>query len=88
MLARRRRFRGKLLNRTRKTRKLPEFTVLRCPMVGHQASWCRFLCEPIDGIGCCGRDAPHGLVGKTQKAILERKLRLEALAARRAGQAA
>ena len=49
--------------------KLPAFRTLPCPMVGHQASWCRMLCNPIDGHGLCGRLAPHGLIGKTQRAI-------------------
>lgn len=45
-------------------------SVLRCPVNGHQISWCRGLCTPIAGIGLCGRPAPHLLVGKTQAAIL------------------
>jgi hypothetical protein len=49
--------------------KLPPYTLLRCKMVGHQVSWCRFLCTPIDGRGLCGRIAPHGLKSKTQRAI-------------------
>ena len=59
--------------RDNKRRKLPEFRVRRCPMVGHQASWCRFLCEPISGRGLCGRTAPHGLKSRYQEAILEYK---------------
>ena len=44
-------------------------TVVTCPLNGHQAGWCRQLCEPQDGLGTCGRTAPHGLVGRTQAAI-------------------
>jgi hypothetical protein len=33
------------------------------------------LCTPIDGIGLCGRQAPHGLRGRTQKAIINYKKR-------------
>lgn len=60
---------GTLLYRKQNLKKLPTFRTLRCPMVGHQASWCRFLCTPIEGHGLCGRDAPHSLEGKTQVAI-------------------
>lgn len=49
--------------------RLREFTVLRCPANGHQVSWCRGLCEPVDGHGACGRLAPHAMVGRTQAAI-------------------
>jgi hypothetical protein len=42
---------------------------LRCPFNGHQVSWCRQLCEPIDDRGYCGRDAPHNMVSRTQAAI-------------------
>ncbi len=47
------------------------FTTLGCPMAHGRATWCRGLCEPIDGMGVCGRLAPHALVGRTQRAIAE-----------------
>jgi hypothetical protein len=47
------------------------FTTLSCPYNGHQVSWCRQLCEPIDGLGTCGRIAAHGMLGRTQLAILD-----------------
>jgi len=38
--------------------------------VGHQASWCRNLCVPIEGHGLCGRLAPHAMgKDRTQVAI-------------------
>ncbi len=37
-------------------------------------SICRGLCEPIEGIGTCGRLAPHAMMGRTQKAIRNHKL--------------
>lgn len=46
-----------------------------CPMVRYRAAWCMSLCEPIRGIGTCGRLAPHAMLGKTQKAILQYKNR-------------
>lgn len=49
--------------------KLRPYTVLRCPMVGHQAGWCRGLCEPIGPFGLCGREAPHLMKDRTQRAI-------------------
>ena len=54
----------------KRNRRLPAFTVLRCPMVGHQASWCRGLCRPLEGRGICGRLAPHAMLDRTQRAIL------------------
>jgi hypothetical protein len=42
-------------------------------MVGHQASWCRMLCEPVEDLGVCGRPAPHKLKGRTQEAIARYK---------------
>jgi hypothetical protein len=45
-------------------------TVIRCPLNGLQVSWCRNLCEPIEGDGLCGRPAPHALIGRTHAAII------------------
>ena len=45
-------------------------TILECPYNGHQVSWCRHLCEPIDGFGHCGRLSTHEMLGRTQVAIL------------------
>jgi hypothetical protein len=54
----------------RRRRGLRPFTVLRCPMNGHQVSPCRGLCTPIDGHGHCGRVAYHSMIGRTQAAII------------------
>jgi hypothetical protein len=51
------------------------FTTLSCPFNGHQVSWCRQLCEPVDGRGYCGRIATHDMLGRTQVAILGYKAR-------------
>jgi hypothetical protein len=59
--------------------KLPEYRTLRCPFNGHQASWCRQLCEPYDGRGVCGRPATHGMHGKTQIAIARYRERTAAV---------
>ena len=61
--------RSSLLGPKRRKGPPPEFRVLRCPEVGHQASWCHMLCEPVDGKGTCGRAAPHIMTDRTQRAI-------------------
>jgi hypothetical protein len=58
-----------LLHKVGRRRKVPPFRTLPCPMVGHQASWCRGLCRPVQGHGVCGRPAPHAMIGRTQLAI-------------------
>ncbi len=62
------------------TIRLRSQTVLRCPMNGHQVSFCRGLCTPSScGVGQCGRLAPHALLGKTQAAVIQyEKRRLQA----------
>jgi hypothetical protein len=54
-------------------RLIRKYTVLRCPMVGHQASWCRQLCKPTQGKGVCGRTATHYMKDKFQVAIARYK---------------
>jgi hypothetical protein len=48
---------------------LRAYTTLLCPFNGHQVSWCRGLCEPINDHGHCGRLAPHLMTDRTQAAI-------------------
>jgi hypothetical protein len=60
--------------------KLPPYTIVRCPLNGHQPSLCHGLCVPIEGKGLCGRPAAHGMMGRTQLAIAQYKAR-EAAAA-------
>ena len=59
----------------RKQRGLRRYTVVRCPMAGHQVGWCRGLCEPVGERGLCGRVAPHSLQGRTQRAIADYQAR-------------
>lgn len=59
----------------RKTKRLPMFTVVRCKMNGHQVGWCHKLCSPVDGLGMCGRQAPHAVKSEAQIAIANYKLR-------------
>ena len=45
-------------------------TYLGCPLTRNRSAWCFRICTPdADGTGNCGRVAPHGLKGKTQRAI-------------------
>jgi len=62
----------RLVKRT-KTR-IPEYTVLGCPRTKSHSLWCHGLCVPKDGIGECGRVAPHSVMGSTAEAILKFKL--------------
>lgn len=59
----------------RDRRGVPEYTVLGCPLTKSHALWCHGLCVPKDGIGVCGRIAPHTVQGRTQMAILKYKVR-------------
>jgi hypothetical protein len=51
------------------------FSTLTCPLNGHQVSWCRQLCEPVDEHGPCGRLAPHAMMGRTRLAIASYNVR-------------
>lgn len=57
----------------RKRTHFKSYTVIRCPYNGHQVSFCRGLCEPVDGHGHCGRIAAHAMVGRHQAAIASYK---------------
>ena len=60
---------------TNKTKPLPMYRSLPCPYNGRQVSFCRGLCAPADGLGACGRLAPHALLGRTQLAIARHEAR-------------
>lgn len=55
--------------------RVPEYTVLGCPLTRSHALWCHGLCVPENGIGVCGRIAPHTVQGRTQMAILKHKIK-------------
>jgi len=42
------------------------YTIIECPYNGHQVSFCRGLCEPIEGHGHCGRLAPHAMIASNR----------------------
>ena len=51
--------------------KLPEYRSLGCVVTKNRSAWCNQFCKPEDenGVGLCGRLAPHSVKGRTQKAI-------------------
>ncbi len=61
-----------LLNPKKKRRKpLRSYTTMHCVAARNQVGYCRGLCTPIDGVGPCGRVAPHALIGRTQTALVD-----------------
>ena len=48
-----------------------------CPRTKNRSNWCHAWCIPRHGIGDCGRLAAHGMLGKTQQAILDHKNALD-----------
>ena len=65
--------RARLLNRRAGVKLvLRDQELLRCPHVRYQATWCRRMCVPVEGMGQCGRMAPHGMKDKIQRAIARR----------------
>jgi len=59
----------------RKRTNFRSYTTIQCPFNGHQVSFCRGLCEPIEGYGHCGRLAAHAMIGRHQAAIASYKAR-------------
>jgi len=41
----------------------------RCPAARYRTVWCYGGCHPVEGMGLCGRVAPHAIRGRTQQAI-------------------
>jgi hypothetical protein len=40
-----------------------------CPLTKSRTNWCYRMCMPVNGLGACGRIAPHTLRGRTDLAI-------------------
>jgi len=59
----------------RKRTKFRSYITIQCPYNGHQVSFCRGFCEPVEGYGHCGRLAAHTMVGRHQAAIMSYKAR-------------
>ncbi len=47
------------------------YTTLGCPMFRNRPAWCWRACVPQEGLGACGRPAPHAMLDRYQRAILE-----------------
>ncbi len=62
----------------RERKGVPEYTVLGCPLTKSHSLWCHGLCVPKEGIGLCGRVAPHTVASRTQVAILKYKIKQHA----------
>ncbi len=51
-------------------RTIQAYTVLPCRAGGrHMVGWCFRMCEPVDGVGLCGRTAPHAIKGHVIQAM-------------------
>jgi hypothetical protein len=58
-------------------KKLPSYVGRGCVNTKNDSKWCNQFCVPqADGMGDCGRIAPHALKGRTQMAILEHNHRV------------
>lgn len=57
--------------------RLSDRRLVGCPLTKNRSPWCHAWCVPNQGVGYCGRLAPHGILGKTQRAILNHKARIE-----------
>ena len=60
----------RFLNEPKRRALQPAVIKGHCPMVRYRAAWCRYLCDPLEGRGACGRLAPHSMLGKSQAAII------------------
>jgi hypothetical protein len=63
-----------------KKRRLRQTAPLRetwgCPLTKNRSNWCYRMCAPVNGLGQCGRVAPHTLRGRTDLAIERYNARL------------
>ncbi len=60
----------KIRKRVTPRRDLEKYTYLGCPLTKNRSPWCFRICKPNDdGIGLCGRVAPHGFKSRIQRSI-------------------
>jgi len=71
----------------KRVNRIPAFTFHGCVVTKHRSKSCRAMCVPIDGVGACGRIAPHSMVSRIQACIAAHK-REEERQARAANQQA
>ncbi len=61
---------GNEQRRIRTRKGIRNYTYRGCPLTRNRSPWCFRLCGPdADGLGRCGRVAPHGLKGHTARSI-------------------
>ncbi len=66
-----------MLQLRKRVNRIPRFTFHGCVVTKHRSKSCRGLCQPINGIGACGRIAPHSMVSKIQLGIAAHKREVE-----------
>ena len=57
------------MRRIRPVRRIPQYTSLGCPLTRNLSGWCFRICRPKEGLGYCGRQAPHTVRGRIQRGI-------------------
>lgn len=61
----------------RTTKGLKEYTYLGCPLTNSRSAWCYRICIPdANGIGNCGRLAPHSVKSRIQQGIEDHNQKL------------
>ena len=64
----------RIIKKVRVRKGLKAYTYLGCPLTLNLSPWCYHLCQPDnDDRGRCGRQAPHSVKSKVQKAIENHK---------------
>jgi hypothetical protein len=66
-----------MLQLKKRVNKIPAFTFHGCVVTKHRSKSCRAMCRPINGIGACGRIAPHSMISRIQASIAAHKRELE-----------
>lgn len=61
-----------MIKTVKRVSKLPKYTYLGCTMTRNRTPWCFRICPPdANGLGKCGRIAPHTLKGNIQLGIIK-----------------
>jgi hypothetical protein len=66
-----------MLQLRKRINRIPAFTFHGCVVTKHRSKSCRGLCRPINGIGACGRIAPHSMLSRIQMSIAAYKREME-----------
>lgn len=57
----------------KRVNRIPAFVFHGCVVTRHRSKSCRAFCIPINGVGACGRIAPHAMKSRIQLAIAAHK---------------